>query len=94
MSSEEHRVGIRELRQHLTVYLRRVKAGEVLEVTDRGRPVALLTPLPEQGSALERLVSSGRALPARTPLSELDAPTALDTERPISAALDEQRGDR
>jgi prevent-host-death family protein len=94
MSTEDRRVGIRELRQHLTVYLRRVKTGEVLEVTDRGRPVALLTPLPERGSALERLVASGRALPARTPLAELDAPPALETEPSISDALDQQRGDR
>ena len=39
-------VGVRELRQNLSVYLRRVEAGESLPVTDRGRPVALLGPLP------------------------------------------------
>ena len=39
------RVGIRELRQNLTVYLRRVQRGETLEVTDRGRPVAVIGPL-------------------------------------------------
>ncbi|HXI18655.1 MAG TPA: type II toxin-antitoxin system prevent-host-death family antitoxin [Chloroflexota bacterium] len=39
-------VGVRELRQNLSVYLRRVEAGETLRVTDRGRPVALLGPLP------------------------------------------------
>ncbi len=40
-------VGIRELRQRASEYLRRVAAGETIEVTDRGRPVALLTPIPE-----------------------------------------------
>ena len=34
------RVGIRELRQNLSVYLERVKAGESLEVTDHGQAVA------------------------------------------------------
>lgn len=36
------RVGIRELRQQASAILRRVAAGETFEVTDRGRPVALL----------------------------------------------------
>jgi prevent-host-death family protein len=38
------RVGVRELRQNLSVYLDRVKEGEVLEVTEHGHAVALLTP--------------------------------------------------
>jgi prevent-host-death family protein len=39
-------VGIRELKQHLSAYLDRAERGEVLRVTDRGRPKALLGPLP------------------------------------------------
>ena len=54
------RVGIRELRQNLSVYLRRVEAGETLEVTERGKPVALLTPLPGRQSILDRLIAEGR----------------------------------
>jgi prevent-host-death family protein len=58
------RVGVRELRQNLSVYLRRVEAGETLEVTEHGRPVARLTPLPaRQLGVLERLVAEGRAVP-------------------------------
>jgi prevent-host-death family protein len=57
------RVGVRELRQNLSVYLRRVDAGETLEVTERGRSVALLVPLPRGGSLLERWVASGRVRP-------------------------------
>jgi len=52
------RIGVRELRQHASVYLARVEEGETLEVTDRGRPVAMLVPVkddPWQG-----LVVSGR----------------------------------
>ena len=36
------RIGIRELRQQASAILRRVSAGETFEITDRGRPVALL----------------------------------------------------
>ena len=60
------RVGVRELRQNLSVYLRRIAAGETLEVTEHGRPVARLGPLPPQRmSVLDRLVSEGRAIPGR-----------------------------
>jgi prevent-host-death family protein len=55
-------VGVRELRQNLSVYLDRVKDGETLRVTEFGRVVALLTPLPaERLSPLERMVREGRA---------------------------------
>ncbi len=37
-------VGVRELRQNLSRYLERVKAGEALDVTERGRLVARLSP--------------------------------------------------
>lgn len=39
-------VGIRELRQRLSEYLDRAERGEVLRVTDRGRPKAVLGPVP------------------------------------------------
>jgi prevent-host-death family protein len=42
------RVGVRELRQNLSVYLRRVQAGETLEVTERGRPVARFEPIRDE----------------------------------------------
>jgi prevent-host-death family protein len=49
-------VGVRELKQRLSEYLDRAERGELLRVTDRGRPKALLGPLPgrarvEQGMA-------------------------------------------
>lgn len=52
------RVGIRELRQHASRYLGRVQVGESLEITDRGRPVALLVPI--RGNSWEDLIRSGR----------------------------------
>ncbi|HEX9236158.1 MAG TPA: type II toxin-antitoxin system prevent-host-death family antitoxin [Actinomycetota bacterium] len=38
-------VGVRELKAKLSEYLSRAKAGEVIRVTDRGRPIARLGPL-------------------------------------------------
>jgi prevent-host-death family protein len=92
----EERVGIRELRQNLSVYVERVKAGESLEVTERGRPVALLVPLPESRSALDRLIAEGRVIPAEGNLSDLPPPIKVDDpniSRRIREALDEQRAD-
>lgn len=58
------KVGVRELRQNLSVYLDRVKGGETLEVTEHGRAVALLTPLPRvPQSTLDRLITEGRVTP-------------------------------
>lgn len=67
-------VGVRELRQNLSKYLRRVASGERLEVTERGKPVAVLAPLSETTSALTRLVGSGRARPPQGDLLVLAPP--------------------
>lgn len=49
------RVGVRELRRDASAILRRVAAGETVEVTDRGRPVAvLLRTMPSGLARLER----------------------------------------
>lgn len=39
-------VGIRELKQHLSEYLDRAERGEVVQVTHRGRPKAMIGPVP------------------------------------------------
>jgi prevent-host-death family protein len=62
-------VGVRELRQNASALLRRVQAGETLEVTDRGRPVARLVPVRPM-SVLDQLIAEGRATPARYSLRE------------------------
>lgn len=64
VNRDRAQVGVRELRQNLSVYLDRVKEGEVLEVTEHGHAVALLTPLPRTTmSTLDRLVAEGRVTP-------------------------------
>ena len=92
----EQRVGIRELRQNLSVYLERVKAGETLEVTDHGRPVAVLGPLPESTGVIERLRKEGRLIPATGRIEDLPPPIKVDDpdiSRKIREALDETRAD-
>jgi len=86
-------VGIAELRQNLSRYLRRVENGERLLVTDRNRPVAELGPPPSSGGALDRLIAEGRvARPARR---GLPPPLRMDGDpHALSRALDEIRGER
>jgi len=88
-----NQVGVRELRQNLSRYLRRVASGERLEVTERGKPVAVLTPLPESSSALQRLVSSGRVRPAQGDLLDLALPRGQISTKGTDA-LRELREDR
>ena len=90
-SERPSRVGVRELRQNLSVHLRRVKDGERLEVTERGEPVAQLTPLPPRPmSVLDRLIAEGRATPARGHLRDLPPPPRIPG-RPLSEILQEMR---
>lgn len=53
-------IGVRELRQHASRYLARVAAGESVQITDRGRPVARLVP-PAPDSWAE-MIATGRVL--------------------------------
>ena len=64
-------VGVRELRQNLSVYLARVKRGTTCSVTEHGRIVALLRPTPPTDDVVERLVAEGRPTPARRPVAGL-----------------------
>ncbi|MBN1314344.1 MAG: type II toxin-antitoxin system prevent-host-death family antitoxin [Anaerolineales bacterium] len=41
----EMNVGIRELKSRLSEYLRRVRAGEIVVITDRGEPVGRIVPV-------------------------------------------------
>lgn len=67
-------VGIRALKQNASVVVARAAAGEVLTITDRGRPVAQLVPVPE--GRVAALVASGQARPAKGALGALGPPPA------------------
>lgn len=87
-SIEKRLVGVRELRQNLSVYLDRVKDGETLQVTEFGRVVALLTPLPaEKLSTFERLVREGRATSPNGSLKDRPRPVAAPPGTPTSEEM-------
>jgi prevent-host-death family protein len=65
-------IGIRELRQHASVYVDLVERGETVDITNRGRLVARLVPARDVESPLERLIAAGIVEPAEDPGSLLD----------------------
>jgi prevent-host-death family protein len=52
-------VGIRDLKNNLSKYIDRVRSGEELVVTDRGRPVARLSAVDSSTDRLAELVAAG-----------------------------------
>lgn len=86
-------VGVRELRQQASELLRRVAAGETIEITDRKRPVALLTPF-DSADPLERLRRAGDVTPASRSLDDLGPPLRLKPgQESASSALARLRRD-
>jgi prevent-host-death family protein len=88
-------VGIAELRQNLSKYLRKVAEGERLVVTDRNRPVAELGPPATTGSRLDQLIAEGKVKPPKRrgplpPLLNID----LGDPDALARALEEVRGYR
>lgn len=93
--SHMERIGIRELRQNASAYVRRAEAGETIEVTDRGRPVARLAPLPKGESILDRLIAEGKVTPATADIRSLGPPLPpTPGARLLSEIVDEMREDR
>jgi prevent-host-death family protein len=82
-------VGVRELKQRLSEYLDRAERGELVRVTDRGRPKALLGPLPGQarleGGIAEGWITAGSGEPLGPVRRAPSTRRALD-------ALGEDRG--
>lgn len=87
-----NRIGVRELRQHASRYLDEVRAGKTIEVTDRGRLVALLVPPTPEQSVRDRLVAEGRVRPG-APAVRLPSRRA-SAGRSTTSVLDELRDDR
>ncbi len=78
--------GIRELKQNASAVVAAVAAGETVVITDRGRPVAQMTPLPE--SPYERMRAAGLIRPATGRLAYLPAP---EDGAPVAPVLEEMR---
>jgi len=79
-------IGVRELRQRASEYLRRVEAGETLEVTDRGRPIALLTPIPAP-DPLARLRAAGEVSEGEGELDELPEPLTIEPGHELPSSV-------
>ncbi|MDQ3325844.1 MAG: type II toxin-antitoxin system prevent-host-death family antitoxin [Actinomycetota bacterium] len=83
-------IGVRELRQDASRWLRRVAAGESFTITDRGRPVASLAPI--AASDWDRLTDSGAVLRAGGELRHA-APVRSDADPTLTALLNDDRDD-
>ena len=81
-------VGVRELRNHLSRYLDRVRDGDEVVVTDRGRAIARVVPV-HGGRVLDRLIAEGVVTPARRPKRQASEPTK--TKGTVSDLVGEQR---
>jgi len=89
--SHMERVGVRELRRQASAILRRVAAGETVEVTDRGRPVAVL--LRTMPSGLARLEREGLLRRAEADLLDLRPVHLAPGATPPSRIVSEGRAD-
>jgi prevent-host-death family protein len=86
-TSARHRIGIRELRQHASVYVDLAEKGYTVDITNRGRLVAQLVPVREPGSPLERLIAAGIIEPAEEPggLGDIEPYPAPGAPQPDAA---------
>ena len=62
-------VGIRQLQQHASAVIREVKAGEIIEITERGRPVARIVPATPM-SRWDQMIADGRLIPPKQSMAE------------------------
>ena len=81
-------VGIRELRNHLSRYLDRVRDGDEVVVTDRGRAIARVVPAGGE-RVLDRLIAEGIVTPARQPKRPAARP--INTKGTVSDLVGDQR---
>jgi prevent-host-death family protein len=79
-------VGVRELRQRASELLRLVAGGETIQITDRGRPVAVLSPVPG-GSPLEQLRASGEITGGEGDFDDLPEPLPLEPGSELPSAV-------
>lgn len=79
-------IGVRELRQRASEFLRLVETGETLQITDRGRPVALLTPVPVS-SPLDQLRRAGEVSTPTGSLDDLPEPLPAEAGQEMPSVL-------
>jgi antitoxin (DNA-binding transcriptional repressor) of toxin-antitoxin stability system len=89
------RIGIPEMRQNLSRYAQRARRGESFLITDCGREVAQLTPVPAHASVVDRLVAERSARRGHGSLLDIlqELPEPIPGP-PTSEMLDELRAER
>jgi prevent-host-death family protein len=84
-------VGVRELKAHLSDFLDRAAEGEIIRVTERGVPKALLGPVPGAGR-VEQGIAEGWIRPASG--QRQVPPRRFRAKRRIEDVIAEEREDR
>jgi len=82
-------VGVRALKNNLSHYLERVRDGEQVVVTDRGRPIARLVGVEASTDRLADLIEAGLVQPARRSRQKL--PKRVSSEGLVSDLVAQQR---
>lgn len=90
MPTMAERIGIKELRDTLPASIRRVRAGETIEVTHHGIPVAVLAPV--RGDRIGRLIAAGDVTPGK-PLEGPSRRFPVTGELSASEAIEADRAD-
>jgi prevent-host-death family protein len=88
-------IGVRELKAHLGKWLQQVKAGQTIIITERGKPIGQIAPLPvSQTERMQAMVAPGLIgqMGEKLPSAE---PTVVNRgPRPISDIISEERDAR
>ncbi len=85
-------VGIRALKQNASAVVAEAAAGDIVVITDRGRPVAMLVPY--QQNRIQALIDAGLATPPKRSLRDLPPPAPRRRgERPLTEVLEEMRAE-
>lgn len=93
------RLGLREANQYFSKAIKAVKAGQEVILTERGKPIAVIKPLPEgdsQDAVIRRLEAEGLLRPAlkRGPMPEPRWKPIRMTGKPLSETIREERDER
>ncbi len=83
-------IGVRDLRNQLSRWLRVVKEGEAVLITDRGRPVARLTPV-DYSPVIDRLIAEGKIRPGRRPKRKATSADRIKAKGSVSDLVRDQR---
>ena len=93
------RLGLREANQRFSKAIKAVRAGREVILTDRGKPVAVIKPLPQddtEDSVIRRLEAEGLLRPAlkRGPMPQPRWKPIRLKGRPLSETIREEREER